>query len=215
MPLTNALSHEPDPEFDYMQGLRSENIHHRIFSKNELIQNKAVIIQETIKMVGFSDAMSTDEDTTKYFAILLLGEYRAEKAIKILSDNLLFQVKLSGEFGSKTQEYIYAAAVALRKIGAPSVPQLISNIQYSDNAQKRELSAGLTVEILGDLNESNIPIKKISNYEVKQYVGCETAKILFNTQMQIHKDAKSKKRFSEALQYCDRYKNSTQRVKSH
>ncbi len=213
-PLTNVFSYESTPDFDYMQGLRSENIHHRIFAKNELIQDKAVTIQETIKMVRNSDASTTDEDTTKYFAILLLGEFRAEKAIKVLSDNILFKVKLSTEFGLKTQEFMYAAAVALRKIGAPAVPQLISNIQHSDNAENRKLSAALIIEILGDLNESNIPLKKISSYEVKQYVGCETAKLLFQIQMQTYTDQKSSKRFSEALQYCDRYKRSTKRVKN-
>ncbi|NIP38568.1 MAG: HEAT repeat domain-containing protein [Candidatus Dadabacteria bacterium] len=213
-PLTAVFAHESCQDFDFMEGLRSRNIHHRIFSKNELILRKNSNIEHIIKMIEENPAMSTDEDTTKYFAILLLGEYRAAEAIKVLSDNILFKVNLLKQPGfSDDQKTVYAAALALRKIGADVVPYMISNIITSDSKDKRELSTWVILQVLSDLNLSNIPSKKISVYEVQQYVACDTLDLLIEVQKNKFRDKETLGRLSEAQQYCERYKKSTGRVK--
>ncbi|NIW41701.1 MAG: hypothetical protein GWN27_14615 [candidate division Zixibacteria bacterium] len=114
---------------------------------------------------------------------------------------------------SDDQKTVYAAALALRKIGSDVVPYMISNIITSDNKDKRELSTWVILQVLSDLNLSNIPSKKISVYEVQQYVACGTFSLLIDIQKNKFRDKETLGRLSEAQQYCERYKKSTGRVK--
>jgi HEAT repeat protein len=183
--------------FDRLKKLVEEQ-QRRSEEADKLSEEREKIIQELIQVAEDED----DKSIKKYYAIELLGKYRAEKAVEVISDYMLVDSPLPyvGDYAIRLLTD-HVALKALIKIGMPAIPQMINNILYSDDheVKKRELSALVIIEILGN------SLGDFKGYNEKTFYGCEASRMLFEIHMKAAKDERSKQRLSDALNYCDRY----------
>ena len=109
-------------------------------------KNRSQYVNLLLKI--FKDARASDYQkcATAYF----LGEMRAPEAVDDLASNI--KLCLTNSYPGSTRTYWPSVTGALIKIGSPSIPALIRNLQESDDAQVRKNS----LEVLCYIDDKDI-----------------------------------------------------------
>jgi hypothetical protein len=140
------------------------------------------LVEELIKLasVKFESVPINDPNNSeyikyydKYYAIVLLGDIEANKAVPVLLDNLEFKNKYYVFGDSYTDpERLYPSAVALTKIGAYAIRPTIKKLgKYSKNQVGQKICCWILKEVLGaKLAKASIQIaiEETTNVSEKQ-----------------------------------------------
>jgi len=163
--LQDVTSNEPDKK----AGHQKRTI--RLYREREqkailLLDMRNKTIQElmvTVRSEPAPEKIEKDESgekfhSEKHISIILLGGLRASKAVNILMENLLYRTppKLWTTAPISREEF-YPAAVALIRIGLPSVNPVLERLHFAESGDETNLCAWILVEILGkELSKTKI-----------------------------------------------------------
>jgi len=138
--------------FDLMRSVSLE----KRYQATEFLEKER---QETIKnlILILSGNFSPD---VKDFSAKLLGDYRASEAVDILVQNFELDLRPRSILGLLADDYIQPATWALIKIGNPSIPAVIRNLEETDNARIRGLSLKVLYQIDGDKDIVQLRLQK-------------------------------------------------------
>ena len=132
--------------FSSFENLKSTLPRTRDKAVDAILHDRSATIQKLIPLIDPVNAVKYS-DETRCAAAYLLGELRAEEAVPMLS------CALSDEPGPKviTDESRYDMPVisALLKIGRPTVPTMIKNLETTDHRKLRDKSLGVLNHVLG------------------------------------------------------------------
>ena len=127
--------------------------------RNDLIQGLiAAVCKEPAPREIEEDESGERFHSEKHISIILLGGLRASRAVNILLENLFYQTppKFSTTAPIPREEF-YPAAVALIRIGLPSVNPVLEKLHFTESENEGNLCAWILVEILGkELSQKKI-----------------------------------------------------------
>ncbi len=147
----NVPSYMQDLFKPQSERLLSEDSRTRDQAVDSILQDRRDIVDKLIPLVDPANDMKYS-DETRSAAAYLLGEFRASEAVPILSR------ALADEPGAKIisrisrydiSRYDVPVWTALVKIGRPTVPAMIENIETSDNRILRKKSLDVLNHVLG------------------------------------------------------------------
>ena len=116
--------------------------------------------------------------------IYIMGEYKLEAGIPILSENILFIA--TGDSRRETHWREDAAVEALTKIGVKAIPTMIELIENDPDLEKRKLALKV----------------------IKDVQGQEVAEFIIQQAIKKQKDSVKKNRLKEALKLLDKKNKS-------
>ncbi|TET34604.1 MAG: hypothetical protein E3J72_13585 [Planctomycetota bacterium] len=157
-----------------LTGLASKQLGDRVMAASEIgsirrsiIKGLLVLASQNVKPIKETEENASipiyPRHDSKHLAIELLGEYKAEKAVKVLIKNIDYKVEKQIAGGFTDWFSRYPAANALVKIGLPSVDPLIFKIKrISDNLNMRKVCCWTLNKILG---------KKMAVFMLKEHIS--------------------------------------------
>lgn len=107
-------------------------------------------------------ALDSGSEDAKFYAAYLLGEYRFPQAADGLARRITLEDKIRST-GQRSCEWFwdrYPAMEALIKIGIPSIPALIGNLEESDDATVRKLSLKVIYSIERDKEITTLRLQR-------------------------------------------------------
>ncbi len=113
---------------------------------DSILQDRLGIVKQLIPLIEPANAQEYS-DETRCAAAYLLGEFRAIKAVPVLSRALADEP--GRKLISDTSRYDVPVWTALVKIGRPAVPAMIENVKNSDNKILRKKSLDVLIHALG------------------------------------------------------------------
>ncbi len=139
------------------RSLQSANIGQRVKARSRILNERRSLIRSLVVIAGSDDRESYEGttriqnwNTPKHLAILLLGELRAEKGIRILTQNLTYRVTpLVGGVETGALASQFPAARSLAQIGNPAVPAILRILRTTKTPLERQICAWILVEIDG------------------------------------------------------------------
>ena len=119
--------------------------------RRSLVRSLMIIAQTQTRVTPSEQAELLRLTSPKYLAIRLLGELRAEEAIRTLLRNLTYYVDMSiaGSLGGRGLGARYPAAGSLAKIGNPAVPKLLGFLSGSTDRLEPHLCVWTLIRIEG------------------------------------------------------------------
>ena len=94
--------------------------------------------------------LATDQPVEKKFAIIfVLGEYRMERAVPYLSSIITLENENLSVNSREPLIGAYPVVEALARIGTPAAPEMLKNIETSDNETVRGLSLRVLKGVYG------------------------------------------------------------------
>ncbi len=142
----NVPSYMQDLFKPQSERLLSQDARIRDRTVDSILQDRRAIVDKLIPLVDPANAEKYS-DETRCAAAYLLGEFRANEAVPVLSR------ALADEPGRKTtwdaSRYDVPVWTALVKIGRPAVPAMIENIETSNNRILRKKSLDVLYHVLG------------------------------------------------------------------
>ena len=131
-------------------------------ARNEAIQS----LMNTVRLAeqpgkGKQEPQEGEFHSEKHIAIILLGGLRASEAVEVLLDNLLYRVPPAvwSTRPIPAEEWC-PAAVALIRIGIPSVEPVLESLEATESDDVARLCTWVVVEILGkDLGRLKIQVR--------------------------------------------------------
>ena len=89
-------------------------------------------------------------NSPKHLAIVLLGQLRAEEAVRILGENLTYRVKpLVGGYETQGIAEQFPAARSLAQIGNPAVPAVMEKLRRTAESLQRHLYVWILTQVEG------------------------------------------------------------------
>ena len=129
-----------------IEGLLSQDSRIRDQVVDSILQDRQAIVNKLIPLIDPANAKKYS-DQTRCAAAYLLGEFRASEAVPILSRALADEP--GAKIISRISRYDVPVWTALVKIGRPTVPAMIENIETSDNRILRKKSLDVLNHVLG------------------------------------------------------------------
>jgi hypothetical protein len=141
-----------------VEALNAEDDYVRDATVDAILADRKALVQRLILMI---DAENAEEYSfhARRAAVYLLGELRAEEAAPALAKALVNDQ--SDEDNFHIGRYNGAVFSALVKIGRPSIPWLIQNLQTSDNQVVRFESLMAMCHILGGKSHTLETLRKV------------------------------------------------------
>lgn len=117
-------------------------------SERDVLLNDAIIESRDIQGV-LLQKLDVQNDTVKFHAAYMLGEYRFEQAVDSLSHVITLEDKLPVQQQAEKYRPRFPAVHALIRIGNPSIPVMIRNIETSGDEKVQKLSLLVVIYIQG------------------------------------------------------------------
>jgi HEAT repeat protein len=164
-----------------LEELESKEPRTRDLAVDKILQDRKAMIQNLIPLIDPTNA-NKYSDETRSASAYLLGEFRAVEAISVLSRALV------NEPGPKviyrTTRYGAPVWSALVKIGRPAVPELIKNLENSDDHVLREKSLDVLIRTLDgkqQLLELLAKLNKNAKDDAVRHRLCECVTYIYDT----------------------------------
>lgn len=141
-----GVSAKDDKAMDIFERLSSEDSRTRNLAVDEILNEHKVLVDKLIALVDPANSGTNSYDT-QAAAAYLVGELRAAEAVPVLSRALAEIPTVSIRFSMN--RYIEPWQTALVRIGRPSVPAMIENIEKTDDQQLQRRSVTVLVRVLG------------------------------------------------------------------
>ena len=142
------------------------------------------------KLVQLLDGSNSKEK--KYAAAFLLGMYRMDQSVFVLSKYITLEDDSSRRWKREPLWDIYPVVEALIRIGKPSIPEMLKNIKTSNNEKVIELSI-----------------------RVIRYVeGPEIGRFILEKELVKQSDSINKTKFKEAIKIFDELVMKTSSIQS-
>jgi len=138
-------SEEKEP-MGQINGLLSQDSRIRDQAVDSILQDRRSIINKLIPLIDPANTKKYS-DQTRCAAAYLLGMLRATEAVPVLSQALANEP--GRKYISDISRYDVPVWTALVRIGRPSVPAMIENIETSDNRILRKKSIDVLYHVLG------------------------------------------------------------------
>jgi len=148
-----------------IEQLSSKEFRTRDAAVDAILHGRLTTVQKLIPLIDPANAAKYS-DETRCAAAYLLGELRAVEAVPVLSKALVNEP--GPKMSSDLNRYNVPALTALIKIGRPTVPTLIKNLETSNDQILRDKSLGVLIHVLGGkrrLLELLAKLEKRSNGE--------------------------------------------------
>jgi len=137
------------PQEKALELLVSTNRSERLNAVLSLDDKRDVLIQKLLAILK-----STNADSEKVYAVVVLGRYRSSEAVPILVQHLAWDAAGTSPGGSMTARFEISAlsspvSIALWDIGSPAVPALLEKIAETDDRNMTRKCVGLCRSIEG------------------------------------------------------------------
>lgn len=134
---------------EQVRQLENEDRLERTEAAHALQEDRRTLIRELIELLQNSRAATSEEDSTIHLAMVVLGEWRATEATKVLLDKV--DLKLDVQAGAKRAPgYEYPAAQALINIGGTEVLNaVIARIGEDPSPTRRQLLTWVVYQLVG------------------------------------------------------------------
>ncbi len=112
-------------------------------------------------------ALDSESKDARFYAAYLLGEYRFPRAADGLAQRITLEDKIRST-AQRSHEWFwdrYPAMEALVKIGTPSIPALIRNLEQSDDVTIRDLSLKVLYRVEGDKEITTLRLQHALNMQ--------------------------------------------------
>jgi hypothetical protein len=157
--LAGANGEEAVPcQTDLIELLQSAQAERRFAAESRIVQERRSLVRSLV-ILARSDTRGTPSErdepleltSPKCLAIRLLGELRAQEAVRSLVQNLAYRVDptVAGNVGRRGLGAWYPAAASLAEIGNPAVPEVLSFLGKSADPIERHLCVWILVRIDG------------------------------------------------------------------
>lgn len=142
----SSSNEQEERVMEHIKKILSKDVRTRNQGVDEILQDRKITIEKLIPLIDPTNATKYS-DETRCAAAFVLGELRAIEAVPVLS------MALANEPGPKIKDDIsrfdVPVCTALVKIGRPSIPAMIENIETSDNEILLNKSMDVLNHVLG------------------------------------------------------------------
>ncbi len=128
----------------------------------EALQNQRRVIVQNL--VSILDGKFSDD--IRVGAARLAGEYRAAEAVEALLRNIDLDVRPKIMKGLLTEEEVRPISRALERIGNPSIPAVIRNLEGSDDVNVRELCLQVIHHIERDKEIARLRLRRATDSQL-------------------------------------------------
>lgn len=128
-----------ESSINYLSGMTSENYVDREQAARAILQSRRETIRELEEIVRTFISDEGRKGTVKT-AVVLLGKLRSVESVPLLAENLTLYVFYKDRKSTQSPEDAFPCVGALIEIGKPAIPEMLRNIQTSNDKKVRELS---------------------------------------------------------------------------
>ena len=202
---TTAFASEYDDVSGILKGLNSDDIVETKKADKDFAVLRNQVIEIYIDKVKQGKTQNDIIDP-RPFIVESLGNLRAVKAISVLSDNILIAPSPIGSVRSIHDINNYPSAIALVKIGNPSISAMVGNIIYNGDAKVREVSAWVILMILSGISNQVVQTGGMDTWDQAYDLGVKMCKTLLQEKISNETaNPKAVKRLNEAIEFCENY----------
>lgn len=158
------------PMVDGAEQVNNQNLISRMTELGKLTdQDLVMLVQDSRQHLhqiqeALLTKLGSENEDVNFYAAYLLGEYRFPQAANSLARVIALKDKVRSTMKRKS-EWLwdrYPAMEALIKIGNPSIPAVIRNLEESDDAEVRDLSLKVLQHIETDSEVAQLRLRRAS-----------------------------------------------------